>query len=84
MRKRYVRGRIALSVVAGIIVVTATSALAALPQQAMASSGSIGVRLLDVPADSPDGSRARSYIVEQVAPGTVSYTHLTLPTTPYV
>ena len=70
MRERNVRGRlIALSVVAGIMV-TATSALAALPQQAMASSGSIGVRLLDVPADSPDGSRARSYIVEQVAPGT--------------
>jgi hypothetical protein len=35
----------------------------------MASSGSIGVRLLDVPAASPDGSRARSYIVDQVAPG---------------
>lgn len=64
------RGRlIPLLVVAGIIV-TATGALAALPHQAMASSGSIGVRLLDVPADSPDGSRARSYIVEQVAPGT--------------
>jgi hypothetical protein len=70
MRDRNVRGRlIALSVVAGIIV-TATSALAALPQQAMASSGSIGVRLLDAPADSPDGSRARSYIVERIAPGT--------------
>lgn len=70
MRERSVRGRlIALSVVAGIIV-TATSALAALPPQAMASSGSIGVRLLDVPADSPDGSRGRSYIVERVAPGT--------------
>ncbi len=70
MRERNVRGRvIALSVVAGIII-TAASALAALPHQAMASSGSIGVRLLDVPADSPDGSRARSYIVDWVAPGT--------------
>lgn len=70
MRERNVRGRlIALSVVAGIIF-TAASAFAALPHQAVASSGSIGVRLLDVPADSPDGSRARSYIVERVAPGT--------------
>ena len=70
MRERNARGRlIALSVAAGIIV-TATSALAALPHQAIASSGSIGVRLLDVPADSPDGSRARSYIVERIAPGT--------------
>jgi hypothetical protein len=70
MRERNVRGRlIALSLVAGIII-TATTALAALPDQAMASSGSIGVRLLDVPADSPDGSRGRSYIVERVAPGT--------------
>jgi hypothetical protein len=70
MRERNVRGRlIALSLVAGIII-TATTALAALPDQATASSGSIGVRLLDVPADSPDGSRGRSYIVERVAPGT--------------
>lgn len=36
----------------------------------MASSGSIGIRLVDVPADSRDGSRARSYIVDRVAPGT--------------
>jgi hypothetical protein len=70
MRDRNVRGRLtALLAVAGIVGI-AISALAALPHQAMASSGSIGVRLLDVPADSPDGSRARSYIVDQVAPGT--------------
>ena len=70
MRDRNVRGRLtALVAVAGIVGI-AISALAALPHLAMASSGSIGVRLLDVPADSPDGSRARSYIVDQVAPGT--------------
>jgi hypothetical protein len=70
MRDRNVRGRLtALLAVAGIVGI-AISALAALPHQAMASSGSIGVRLLDLPADSPDGSRARSYIVDQVAPGT--------------
>jgi hypothetical protein len=81
MRERNVRGRlVALSVVAGIIV-TATSALAALPDQAMASSGSIGVRLLDVPADSPDGSRARSYIVERIAPGTTVHRRIEITNT---
>ena len=81
MRERSVRGRlVALSVVAGIIV-TATSAFAALPPEAVASSGSIGVRLLDVPADSPDGSRARSYIVEQVAPGTTVHRRIEITNT---
>jgi hypothetical protein len=58
-----VRGRlIALSLVAGIIV-PAGSALAAGP-------GSIGIRLVDVPADSRADPLARSYIVEGLAPGT--------------
>ena len=60
---------IALSLLAGIIV-PASNALAARPHQPMAGSGSIGIRLVDVPADSRDDPRARSYIVDRLAPGT--------------
>jgi hypothetical protein len=57
------RGRlIGLLAVAGIIL-PAGAALAA-------SSGSIGIRLVAVPGVAPADSRARSYIVDRVAPGT--------------
>jgi hypothetical protein len=65
-----VSGRlIALSLVAGIIF-PASSAIAALPQQPTAGSGSIGIRLVDVPAAAGDDPLARSYIVDRLAPGT--------------
>lgn len=53
---------IALSVLAGIVV-PASSALAA-------GVGGIGIRLVDVPADSRDDPFARSYVVDRLAPGT--------------
>jgi hypothetical protein len=57
------RGRlIGVLAVAGIIL-PAGAALAA-------SSGSIGIRLVAVPGVTPNDSRARSYIVDRVAPGT--------------
>jgi hypothetical protein len=57
-----VRARlIALSLIAGMIV-PASSALAA-------GRGSIGIRLVDAPADSRGNPLARSYIVDRVAPG---------------
>jgi hypothetical protein len=57
------RGRlIGVLAVAGIIL-PAGAALAA-------SSGSIGIRLVAVPGAAPADSRARSYIVDRVAPGT--------------
>jgi hypothetical protein len=57
------RGRlIGVLAVAGIIL-PAGAALAA-------SSGSIGIRLVAVPGVAPADSRARSYIVDRVAPGT--------------
>jgi hypothetical protein len=57
------RGRlIGVLAVAGIIL-PAGAALAA-------SSGSIGIRLVAVPGAAPTDSRARSYIVDRVAPGT--------------
>ena len=56
------RRLIALSLLAGFIV-PGSSALAA-------GTGGIGVRLLDVPADSRDDPLAGSYIVDRLAPGT--------------
>jgi hypothetical protein len=68
-----VRGRLtALSLLAGIIVPASGALgapLGALPRQPMAGAGSIGIRLVDVPPDSRD-PRARSYIVDRLAPGT--------------
>ena len=62
------RGRLtALSVLAGMIV--PAGALATPVPQPTAGSGGIGIRLVDVPADSPD-PLARSYIVDRLAPGT--------------
>ena len=58
MRRRL----IACTLIAGIIL-PAGSALAA-------GSGSIGIRLVDVPVDSGNDPLARSYIVDRVAPGT--------------
>jgi hypothetical protein len=69
VRERIVRGRlIGVSVLAGIIV-PASTALAALPHRPTAGSGSIGIRLVDVPADSRD-PLARSFIVDRLGPGT--------------
>ncbi len=53
---------IALSVLAGILI-PASGALAA-------EQGGIGIRLVDAPGKTRDGRRARSYIVERLAPGT--------------
>jgi hypothetical protein len=60
---------IALSFLAGIIV-PASSVLAAVPQQPLEGSGGIGIRLVDAPADSRGVSRAHSYIIDELAPGT--------------
>jgi hypothetical protein len=67
-----VRGHvIALLLLAGIIVpASASGALAAAPHEPVAGAGSIGIRLLDAPTAARDDPRARSYIVEQLAPGT--------------
>jgi hypothetical protein len=48
-----------------VVIVPTSSALAATPHQP-----SIGIRLVDVPADSGNDPRARSYIVDELAPGT--------------
>jgi hypothetical protein len=56
----------ALSVLAGIVV-PANTALA-VPHQPRPALGGIGIRLVDVPADS-QYPLARSYIVERLAPG---------------
>jgi hypothetical protein len=64
-----VRSRlIALSLLAGIIV-PGSSALAALSNRSTADPGSIGFRIVDVPANSRNDPLARSYIVNRLAPG---------------
>jgi hypothetical protein len=55
-----------LGVLAGVII-PASSALATTPST---GSGSIGIRLVDVPAGSGHDPRARSYIVDRLSPGT--------------
>ena len=63
------RGRlIALSLLAGIII-PASSAVAGLSDQSTADSGGIGIRIVDVPADSRNDPLAFSYIVNRLAPG---------------
>jgi hypothetical protein len=59
---------IALSLLAWIII-PASSALAASSNQPTADSGGIGVRIVDVPADSRNDPLAFSYIVNRLAPG---------------
>ena len=63
------RGRLlALFVLAGMIV-PANTALAARPNPPTPGSGGIGIRLVDVSANSHDNPLARSYIVDRLAPG---------------
>ena len=63
-------GRLAVLSVLAATIVPASNALAARPHQRIATSGGIGIRLADVPADSRNNPLARSYIVSRVAPGT--------------
>jgi hypothetical protein len=65
---------IALWLLAGIFV-PASSALAAPPFRAVSPSG-IGIRLTDVPVDSRNDPRARSYIIGRLAPGTTIRRHI--------
>lgn len=65
MRRRL----LGVSLVAGIIL-PVTGALAAMPKQPIPGSGSIGIRLVDVPEHARDDPQARVYIVDRLAPGT--------------
>jgi hypothetical protein len=50
---------------------SATAAACPVPTDSAASSGGIGVHLLDAPTDRADDPRAREYIVDHLAPGAV-------------
>jgi hypothetical protein len=64
-----VRGHlIGASLLAGIIV-PAGGAAGTPPHRPLAGPGSIGIRLVDVPADSRGDPHARSYLVDRLAPG---------------
>ncbi|WP_174845096.1 peptidase [Cryobacterium suzukii] len=59
---------VVLAVIVGLLVPSVPSAQAA---GSSAPAGSIGLRLLDIPANATDDPRARLYIVDHVAPGAV-------------
>lgn len=65
--RRFLTG---LALVAGALA-AATSASAAIPHTPGAPPKGLGIRLLDAPADAGGDPRARAYIVDHVAPGTV-------------
>lgn len=67
---RYGRGRTRL-LAALVLVAVAASAGAAGAAPRAPAPGSIGLRLVDIPVSAPDDPRARLYIVDHVAPGTV-------------
>jgi hypothetical protein len=59
-----------------VAVIAPAGAATATPRAA--SSGGIGLRLLDAPADAGDDPRARLYIVDHLAPGTVIHRRIEL------
>ncbi|MDX6554084.1 MAG: hypothetical protein QOD86_279 [Miltoncostaeaceae bacterium] len=67
---------IALALLAGVL----TPVSGALAGEA-AAAGSIGIRLVDVPVDDRDDPRARLYIVDRLAPGTVIHRRIEVSNT---
>jgi hypothetical protein len=58
-----------------------TAQSATLDSASITSPGSIGVRLLDVPADAVNNPRARAYIVDNLAPGTTIHRRIMVSNT---
>jgi hypothetical protein len=76
---------LAAVLLSGLLGVTAASASAATRSAtghaATGAQGSIGVRLLDVPASAQGDPRARLYVVDHLAPGTVIHRRIQLSNT---
>jgi hypothetical protein len=72
---------LAALLLSGLLGVTAATATAATGQVATRTQGSIGVRLLDIPASAEGDPRARLYVVDHLAPGTVIHRRLQLSNT---
>lgn len=68
---RLTRCVLALASIAVLVTSAGASAAAPSPIAQGAAAGSIGVRLVDVPAAARDDPRAQLYIVDHLAPGTV-------------
>lgn len=60
---------------------TARSAISRSARDPLTDPGSIGVRLLDVPADAVNNPRARAYIVDALAPGTTIHRRIEVSNT---
>ena len=58
-----------------------TARSASLRSASVTGPGSVGVRLLDVPADAVNNPRARAYIVDNLAPGTTIHRRIVVSNT---
>jgi hypothetical protein len=77
---RRVRLAVALVLLA-LMSVSALNSSAAFALDERQSQGSIGVRLVDVPADAGNDPRARLYVVDDLAPGTVIHRRIQISNT---
>jgi hypothetical protein len=69
---QFARGVLAALVITGVTTLpTGASAAASGPAYRATDNGSIGIRLVDVPASAGNDPRARLYIVDHLAPGTI-------------
>ncbi|MCU1626258.1 MAG: hypothetical protein JWP64_1207 [Pseudonocardia sp.] len=68
---------------AALTAATGTAAAAGLasPLSSEAATGGVGVRLLDAPSDARDDPRARQYIVDHLAPGSVIHRRIEVSNT---
>jgi hypothetical protein len=76
---RYVLGALAMAAVAAAPASASTAALNADPPAA--GAGGIGLRLVDVPVTAGNDPRARVYIVDHLAPGTVIHRRIEVANT---
>jgi hypothetical protein len=74
-------GLLAAVLLSGLLAVSAASAGAATGQAATGAQGSIGVRLLDIPASAAGDPRARLYVVDHLARGAVIHRRIQLSNT---
>jgi hypothetical protein len=72
---------VAAVLLSGLLAVSAAPAGAATRPAATAAQGSIGVRLLDIPASAEGDPRARLYVVDHLAPGAVIQRRIQLSNT---
>src|SRR5664280_2524137 len=82
LRKAVVRRvLLALALVAGALAPVTGASAATDPAPGAPTANSIGIRLVDAPASAKDDPRARVYIVDHLAPGTVIHRRIEVSNT---